>query len=129
MSELCFCLWYYLTAAQTIAGLSARAYVLEGDDDTKSGVLRALSGHDFKVCESAGVPASIMQLYPRGVPYSIVRDLGVEQVFAEELSRIAATLPPHIKVPEDKLFFATPLFDFGSGFVPAEIGDGYIRER
>ena len=28
---------------------------------------------------------------------------------------------------DEKLFFATPLFDFGYGFAPAEIGDGFIR--
>ena len=129
MSELCFCVWYYLTASQTIAGLSVRAYVLEGNEDEKALVLRSLSTQDYKLCQSSGLPASLTRRYPQGVPYSVIRDLGVEQVFAGEFSRIAESLPLGMELPEDKLFFAIPLFDFGSGYVPAEIGDGYIRER
>lgn len=129
MNEICFCLWFYLTPAQTIAGLAAREYLLEGDEVDKASVLQALSGRDYQLCQFVEVPASLRRMHPRGVPYSAIPDLGVESVFADEFTRIAGRHSPSLKMPDEKLFFATPLFDFGSGYVPAEIGDGYIRER
>lgn len=129
MSEICFCLWYYLTPAQTIAGIAAREYLLEGDEEDKASVLLALSVHDYQLCQFVKVPAFLSRAHPHGVPYSATLDLGVESVFADEFARIAGRHSPRVKMPDEKLFFATPLFDFGSGYAPAEIGDGYIRER
>lgn len=129
MTEICFCLWYYITPAQTIAGLAAREYLLEGAEEDKASVLHALSGRDYQLCQFVELPASLRRAHLRGVPYSAIHDLGVESIFANEFARIADRLPSSLKMPDEKLFFATPLFDFGSGYVPAEIGDGYVRER
>ena len=129
MNEICFCLWYYITPTQAIAGLAAREYLLGGDEEDKVSVLQALSDQDYRLCQLVEVPVPLRSAYLRGVPYSAVQDLGIETVFADEFARIAGRHAPGLKMPDEKLFFATPLFDFGSGYVPAEIGNGYIRER
>lgn len=123
MTELCFNLWYYLTAQQTISGLSARAYLLDGDDEDKARVLSSLSRHDFKVVPVYSLPAGIIQ------HYGIIQQLGVEAVFKDVFEKIKGGLPRSVAFPDDKLYYATPLFDFGEGFVPAEIGDGFIKHR
>jgi hypothetical protein len=53
----------------------------------------------------------------------------VESVFGPELIDGRATLGAKGPLPDGVLFFATPLYDFGDGFVPARVGDGFITER
>ncbi len=126
--ELCFNLWYYLRPNQTIYVLAARAYMLEGTDDLKAQTLKALSKSDWKVALSWPVSVSAQAHYGGDVPYSALSELGVEAVYTDLFGQLQGDLPTHLPFPDDKLFFATPLFDFGSGFAPAEIRDGYVRQ-
>jgi hypothetical protein len=95
-------------------------YRLGGSDDRKASVLQSRSRKDFrKVAPHAIDP----------VHYSLLARTGIDSFFAPEFRRIQNELPEGMAVPEDKLFYATPLFDFGRGYVPAEIGNGFITER
>jgi hypothetical protein len=129
MAELCFNLWYYLTDEQLITAIAARAYFLEGSDDDKSAVLFTLSKHDYKVTEAYPPPKELRRKDQNGVHYSVLKDLGIEEVYKEVFAMLQGSLPKGVVFPKDKLFFATPLYDFGHGFVPAIIGDGFVRER
>ncbi len=120
MKELCFNLWYYLDITKMIVAVAARAYFLDGSDEEKAAVLLDLSREDYRV-----VPHVLI----KAVHYSALKQFGVEEMFKDEFERIRREMPQEIPFPEEKLFYATPLFDFGDGFVPAEIGDGFIKER
>lgn len=120
MNELCFNLWYYLDRQQNIVAISAMAYLLGGSDDEKASSLLAHSGADYHRVS----PREINAMH-----YSGLTRLGIEDVFKGEFERIRREQPNGVAFPEDKLFYATPLFDFGHGFVPAEVGNGFIRER
>ena len=119
MKELCFNLWYYLDH-QSIVAVAARAYLLNGNDEEKAKVLMKLSQEDYLL-----VPRTRRDC----VHYSVIQRIGVEEMFKDEFERIRREIPKGVCFPEDKLFYATPLFDFGEGFVPAEIGNGFIRSR
>lgn len=129
MDELCFNIWYYLKPDQTISLLAAKAYILDGSVEAKAAMLQSLSRHDYRTVPAYELPADMQYLNTNGVPYGALKDLGVDLIFRDVFSAIGRTLPPEVPFPDDKLFYATPLFDFGEGFVPAKIGDGYIRER
>ena len=129
MTELCFNIWYYIDKDQNIIAISAREYMLGGDDDSKASILKQLSMFDYKTVDAVQLPASLQKQFSGGVNYSIIRQIGVEEVFKELFEGIRHSTADGISFPEDKLFFATPLFDLGNGFIPIEIGDGYIRER
>ncbi len=120
MKEICFNLWYYLGPWQNITAIAAKAYLLEGNDEQKGRSLHETSGRDYR----SVIPHKIRPLH-----YSMLKQLGVEVVFAPEFERIYRELPKGTVLPDDKLYYATPLFDFGKGYVPAEIGDGFITER
>lgn len=123
MGELCFNLWYYLNSRQNITAIAARAYLLEGTDDEKASLLKQLSAHDHSLVKSTSLNDE------SDIHYSALEHLGVERIFDDEFERIRRELPEGLTIPYDKLFYATPLFDFGEGFVPAEICNGYIRNR
>ena len=128
-TELCYCLWYFLSPNRKVIGVCSRSYVLGGSDAEKEQVLSALALSDHR---SQGVrPPSrrLLTAFPEGIPYEAVSKLGVSEFFAEEFARLAGQMPPSLPVPEGKLFFAQPMFDFGSGFLPCEIGDGFVKER
>ena len=127
--EVCFNLWYFLRPDQSIYLLAARAYVLDGTDESKAQTLRALSATDWKLALSWPVSDSVQARFPGDVPYWALKQFGVEALYAELFEQLQNDLPTHIPFPDDKLYFATPLFDFGEGYVPAEIGDGFIRNR
>lgn len=117
--EICFNLWYYLDKQQNIVAIAAKEHLLKGSEDQKAAALLCLSG-DFK---------SVPQCKVSPVHCLLLGQIGIEDFFAPEFERIQRRLPKGSVVPEERLFFATPLFDFGQGFVPAEI-DGYsIRVR
>ena len=120
MKELCFNLWYYLDNKQRIVAVAVRAYFLDGSDEEKATVLLKLSQEDYRI-----VPHERR----KAVHYSDLQRYGIEEIFKNEFERIRREIPKEIHFPEKKLFYATPLFDFGDGFVPAEIGNGFIRER
>jgi hypothetical protein len=119
MTELCFCLWYYLDDKQNIVAISAKAHLLEGTDEEKSSALLTRSDEFTSVPRREVAP----------VHFSALSQIGVEDFFAPEFDRIQSAIGHGTAIPEEKLFFATPLFDFGHGFVPVEIGTGFIRER
>jgi len=129
MVELCFNLWYFVTADQTLEALAARLYLLDGSDEEKASVLSGLSNHDFRLATKQPIPVAVQDYYGGVVPYSAIQQLGVEEVYREVFAELAATVPPEMEFPEEKVFFATPLFDFGEGYVPAMIGDGFIKNR
>ena len=120
MSEICFNVWYYLDSRQHITAIAAKAYLLDGSDAQKGAALQRQSGTDY---------LSVVPRRIRPVDYSLLKRQGVDEFFALEFDRIEQELAPACSLPEDKLYFATPLFDFGEGFVPAQIGDGFIAER
>ena len=122
MKELYFNLWYWLNAQQQIFAIAAKAYLLDGSEEDKEAALADLSLREYQ-----SVPA-----VPLADPlhYSELKRRGIEEVYEEEFERIRKSLPHGVPFPEDKLYYPqTPLFDFGQGYVPALIGDGYIRER
>ena len=127
--ELCFCFWYYLSSRQKILGLAARAYYLSGSDHQKGLLLSALARSDHRTQDFQQLPARLVRSFPSGVPYEAISQLGVEEVFADQVARIVGQMPPDLPIPEEKFFYAQPMFDFGHGFLPCEIGDGFIRER
>ena len=86
-------------------------------------MLRVLSKYDYRLVQANRFPQE------NTLHYLEIKRLGIEEIFKDEFERIRRSLPQEVQFPEDKLFYATPLFDFGQGFVPAEIGDGFIRER
>jgi len=129
MIELCFNLWYCLDREQNIVAISAKAYMLDGTEDEKAALLKQLSRQDYRTVAAAPAPADLRRRYPNGLRYVALKQFGVEEVFKESFEGIRRSLPKGVPFPEDKLFFATPLFDFGEGFVPAEIGNGFIRDR
>lgn len=130
MNEICFNLWYYLAKDQTIIGLAARAYYLGGDnDEAKAKILHELSKYDYLITPTHPVPDDITRKVGGNCRYTILKALGVESVFGDVFRIIQSMMPTGNKLPEDKLFYATPLFDFGSGFEPAAIGDGFIKSR
>jgi hypothetical protein len=129
MKELCFNLWYYLDKRQRIAGLSARAYVLNGEENEKYRILEALSWQDYTIAPVYNLPKELIIYSSQGVEYGLLKELGIEVFYREVLRDIRRSLPAHVQFPEDKLCFVTPLYNFGHGYVPAFIGDGFIRER
>ena len=130
MSELCFNLWYYLTPHQTLSGIAAREYLLDGSETEIAEVLVALSEDEFRLVPMRPVSEAISRRFAGGaVPYRALVDFGVDTVFEEVFRDIRVALPSSIPFPEDKLFYATPLYDFGEGFAPAEIENGHIRSR
>ena len=128
-NELCFCFWYYLSGQRNLVGLSARGYYLSGDDDQKGQLLSRLASSDHRTQNISHVPPRLLRLFPDGVPYETVMEFGIEEVFAELIVNIAGRMPPGLPVPEEKLFYAQPMFDFGHGYIPCEIGDGFVRGR
>ena len=106
MKELCFNLWYYLDLQQRIVTIAARAYFLDGSEEEKAAVLLKLSREDYRVVPHVRIDA---------VHYSELQQFGVEEMFKGEFERIRE-MPKEIPFPEQKLFYATPLFDFGDGF-------------
>lgn len=55
--EICFNVWLYLdTRSNLIQRLAARAYVLDGDDDSKLAVLHSLAKTDFYASQWRPVP-------------------------------------------------------------------------
>ena len=129
MDEICFNLWYYLDKDQSITSIAARQYFIRGDDQEKANVLEALSYNDFKLVPKKMLPHALLHEYRGRVHYSALQDRGVEEVYKEVFDELRTTLPSGTSFPEDKLFFATPLFNFGDGYVAAEIGDGFIRSK
>jgi hypothetical protein len=129
MNELCFNLWYYLAENQTITHVAARCYMLGGTDDEKGRVLKALSEHDFQLVPRHPPPKSLTKLTGRNIHYSAINNFGIEEIYAEVFRRIEKQMPDGISFPTEKLSFATPLYDFGDGYVATEIGDGFIRTR
>jgi len=121
MSEICFNLWYFLDAKQNVVGVCAREYCLEGSDDEMGQILMALSKADFRLVD---VTKPSGQLH-----YSKLQQLGIDLVFDQEFHRIQQRLPAGVVLPDEKFFLVTPLFNFGSGFVSAVIGNGFVRER
>lgn len=120
MTELCFNLWYYLDIKQRIVAVAARAYILDGSDEEKAAVLLKLSREEYRLVPHVRIEA---------INYLELKRFGIEEIFKDEFERIRREIPKEIPFPEQKLFFATPLFNFGDGFVPVEIGNGFIRER
>lgn len=120
MKELCFNLWYYLDLQQRIVAVAARAYFLDGSNEEKAAILLKLSQEDYRI---------VPQERRKAMHYSDLQRYGIEEIFRNEFERIRREIPKEIPFPDQKMFYATPLFDFGDGFVPAEIGDGFIRER
>lgn len=129
MNEICFNLWYYLDKDQLITAIAARQYFIGGEDQEKANVLEALSYNDFKLVPRKALPRALVREYGGHVPYFALKDRGVEEIYKEVFDELQTSIPPGISFPDDKLFLATPLFDFGDGYVPAEIGDGFIRGK
>lgn len=129
MPELCFNLWYYLDKDQRITAIAAREYFLDGTDEEKSQILAELSNHDYKIVKTRPLPEALRRQFGSSLHHSLMRQLGVEGLYKEIFIEIRKSLPNQVEFPDDKLFFATPLFDFENGFVPAKIGDGFITER
>jgi hypothetical protein len=129
MTELCFNLWYYLNEKQLITAIAARAYFLEGADDDKSAILSALSKHDYKITEAYPPPEELRRQHRNGLNYAALKDYGIDEVYKEVFAMLRRSLPKDVAFPNDKLFLATPLYDFGHGFVPARIADGFVTER
>jgi len=129
MTELCFNIWYYLDKQQRITAISAREYLLAGEDSEKSRVLEILSRNDYKIVSAYDLPKELEGRHPEGVWYGFLKELGIEVFYRDVFEEIRRSLPSTVSFPEDKLYFATPLFDFGEGYVPAEIGDGFITEK
>jgi hypothetical protein len=118
--ETCFNLWYYLDEQQNITAIAANAYLLKGSDEQKGLTLSERSEVDY--CTIA--KRAITPLH-----YSMLPRIGVEEVFFPEFERIRKESPNGMKFSTDKLYCSTPLYDFGEGFEPAEIGDGFIKQR
>jgi hypothetical protein len=129
MNEICFNLWYYLDKDQLITAIAVRQYFIGGDDQEKAYVLEALSYNDFKLVPRKMLPRALVHEYGGRVHCSALKERGVEEIFKEVFDELQTSIPPGISFPDDKLFFATPLFDFGDGYVPAEIGDGFITNK
>ncbi len=119
-SELCFNLWYFLNANQQITAVTAQVYSLEGSDEEKAAVLEQVSRSDHE---------TVPRLEIEPVHYSMLAEKGVEVIFRRVFELISDALPDDVQLPEEKLYFATPMYDFGEGFVPAHIGDGFLKER
>jgi hypothetical protein len=60
--------------------------------------------------------------YNNALPYSALKDLGIEVVYENIFAKIGCDLPTDVTLPDNKAILATPLYDFGEGFVPAETG-------
>jgi hypothetical protein len=120
VKELCVNLWYWLDRQHNITAIAGKAYLLSGSDKEKGAALLRASGEDYH-----SVPRT--EIEP--VHYSTLGSVGIEMFFASEFERLQRALPKGQSLPEEKLFWATPLYDFGEGFAPAEIGDGFIRSR
>ena len=121
MKELCFNLWYWLDPQQRIFAIAAKAYMLEGSEEAKGAALAELSAREYELVHAVPIAEPIH--------YSELKRRGIEAVYAGEFERIRRSLPKGTPFPEDKLFWATPLYDFGQGHVPALVGDGFITER
>lgn len=121
MKELCFNLWYWLDPQQRIVAIAARGYMLQGSEDAKGAALAELSVRDYELVQ----PSTLA----KPIHYSELERRGIEAVYGTEFERIRQSLPQGVPFPQDKLFWTTPLFDFGQGHVPAVVGDGFIRER
>jgi hypothetical protein len=129
MNELCCNLSYYVDKDQLVTAIAARQYVIRGDDQEKAHVLEALSYNDFMLVPRKALPRALMRAYGGRVHYSALNDRGVEEVYKEVFDERRTSNPPGISFPDDKLFFATALFDFGDGYMPADIGNGFIRRK
>ena len=129
MTDLCFNLWYYLSEDQNITGIAAREYLLEGTDEEKAEILAILSNHDYKIVQTCPIPEALRRQCGGSFHHSLMREFGIEQIYKETFIKVRESLPNDLLFPDEKLFFATPLYDFGNGFVPARVGDGFITER
>jgi hypothetical protein len=67
------------------------------------------------------LPSRLKIIYNNAVHYSALKELGIEAVYQDIFEEIARELPKDVPFPDDKLFFATPLYDFGEGFVQAKL--------
>lgn len=120
MKEHCVNLWYWLDHQQNIVAIAAKAYLLDGTDEQKGAALLLASGEDYR---------SVPRTEIKPVHHSALEEYSVEEFFVSEFERLQRALPKGQLLPEEKLYWATPLFDFGEGFVPAEIGDGFVKDR
>ena len=102
---------------------------MDGGDSEKSRVLETLSRHDYKIVSAYDLPKELKERHPEGVWYGLLKEIGIEVFYKDVFEQIRRSLPSAVPFPEEKLYFATPLFDFGEGCVPAEIGDGFITEK
>ena len=129
MRELCFNLWYKIDANGMIISIAGRAYLLEGTDKDKTAVLANLSDQDYKAVDFMPVPRNIRSIFKNGVQYSMFDQIRIDEFYKEVFAAIRASITPDVPFPDDKLYHFTPLFDFGDGYVPAEIGKNFIRKR
>jgi hypothetical protein len=63
------------------------------------------------------VPRTLVYAYGGRVHYSVLKDHGMEEVYKEVFDELRTSTPSGISFPDDKFFFATPLFDFGNELV------------
>jgi hypothetical protein len=131
MKEICYNLWHYISTEQNITGISARAYFLNGSDNEKCVVLETLSRHDYKLVPIYGLPTEVIERYADNneIWYGLLKQLGIEVVYKEVFEHIEKEFPNKVETNEEKFFFDTPLYNFENGFVPTEIGNGFIKEK
>jgi len=132
--EVVLNLWAYVDEAGYILRLAGKSYVMEGDDDEKLAVLRALSRTDFLSAAWCKVPPNFEILEPNGqritgvATASMLSDpISHSHLFSTLLQDLANSLPDQLRshdggyeqfrlnLPQDPLCVTTVVMEYDDG--------------
>jgi hypothetical protein len=127
-TEIMFNLWYVYDDMGLIYSLRARAYVGEGSDEEKLGLLQRFAQTDYLIARPFEVPEAFCSrilkgnssVHARVVPTAVLRDSDhPTALFEEAIQALEADFPAQTKlaVPRDPLVCITPLFGADDGSI------------
>jgi hypothetical protein len=130
--EIIFNLWYVYDDMGLIYSLRARAYVGEGSDPEKLGLLRRFAETDYLIARPFEVPQSFSSRIVDGgssvdarvVPTAVLRDSDHPiALFEEALQALEAEIPAQTKLamPRTPLVCITPLFGAEDGSIEPRV--------
>jgi hypothetical protein len=116
-SEVVLNLWAYVDKDGYIYRLAGKYYVMDGDDEEKLALLRALSRTDFLSSEWSQVPAN----------FKIINHDEHSHIFSQLLEKLANALPWQLRactdgykqfkleLPQDPLCVTTVIMEYADG--------------
>jgi hypothetical protein len=132
--EVVLNLWAYVDEGGYIPRLAGKSYVMDGNDEEKLALLRALSRTDFLSAEWCKVPSNFQITNPNGqtmtgiATASMLSDpISHSHLFSQLLENLAKSLPEQLRgcsdgyeqfrleLPQDPLCVTTMIMEYDDG--------------